>query len=170
MVQRLGLSDVNSLPDPLLAYQFQWIVPNIPGSGSGAGLQLRCRSATVPGEQKDDVAVDLHGVTLKFAGRTTFNHDLSFSFYETRDGYVMNQLKAWLAYSRNIIQTTGTYKKQYSTTSFIYLFDDTNSVIKQIKLNNTFLKDMQDISGFEGGSSSPIEISATMSFDWPEFI
>ncbi len=166
---RVGLADVNSLPDPILQYQAEWYIPTIPGSGDGKGLKIRCRSFPMPGEQKDEVEVTLHGVTLKYAGRTTYSHDAQLTFIETRDIYVMTRLKGWLAYSRDILNTAGTYKTQYSATSFMYLYDDAENVIATLKLYNSFLKSMDDVST-DGSSSTPLEVNATLSYDWTQLI
>ena len=166
---RVGLADVNSLPDPLQQYQAEFYIPSVPGAGDGKGLRTRCRSFPIPGEQKDEVEVTLHGITLKYAGRTMYGHDLQLTFIETRDVYVMTKLKAWLAYSRDIINTAGTYKSQYATSGFVYLYDDTEQVVATIKLFNCFIKTMDDVS-LDGTSSTPIEVNATISYDWNQLI
>lgn len=166
---RVGLADINSLPDPLQSYQMEWYIPTIPGAGDGKGLKIRCRSFPIPGEQKDDVEVTLHGVTLKYAGRTTYSHDMALTFIETRDVYVMTRLKGWLAYSRDIINTAGTYKSQYAATSFIYMYDDALNVVSTVKLFNSFLKTMDDITT-DGTASTPLEVNATISYDWTQLV
>ena len=162
---RVGLSSIAALPDPLLGYQAELYVPTIPGAGDGSGLRTRLKSFPIPGEEKEDVEVTLHGVTVKYAGRTTFSHEMALSFIETRDIYVMTQLKAWLAYSRNILQTAGTYKSQYATTSFIYLYDDTETVVQTVKVFGSFMKNMGEVQ-LDGTQSAPVEVPATMSYDY----
>jgi hypothetical protein len=164
---RIGLSDIAALPDPLQSYQFEWFVPSIPGSGDGRGLTLRCNQASIPGETKDEVEVSLHGITLKFAGRTTFTHEVSLQFQETRDLYVIMKLKAWLAYSKDIIATTGAYKAQYSTTSKLYLYDDTQSIIATVNIYNSFIKSMSDVQ-LDGTQSSAVPVQATLSYDYTQ--
>lgn len=165
---RVGLSNILALPDPLLGYQAELYVPTIPGSGAGDGLKTRLKTFSIPGEEKEDVEVTLHGVTTKYAGRTTFTHEMTLQFIETRDIYVMTQLKTWLAYSRNILQTQGTYKIQYATTAFIWLYDDTETIVQTIKVFNAFLKNMQEVS-MDGSQSAPVEVSATLSYDVTQF-
>ncbi len=165
---RVGLSSIAALPDPLLGYQAELYVPTIPGSGDGSGLRTRLKAFPIPGEEKEEVEVTLHGVTIKYAGRTTYTHEMALTLIETRDIYVMTQLKAWLAYSRNILQTAGTYKSQYATTSFIYLYDDTESVVQTIKVFGTFLKSMSEVQ-LDGTQSAPVEVSATLSYDYTQF-
>ncbi len=162
---RVGLSDVVALPDPLLTYQFEWYIPSIPGGGDGSGLKTRCRTASIPGETKEEVEVTLHGVTLKYAGRTTYTHEITLEFQETRDVYVMTRLRNWLAYSRNILNTTGSYKSQYAATSFLYLYDDTQTVVSTIKLYNSFIKSLQDVN-LDGTQSQPLQVSGILSYDY----
>ena len=168
MAGRIGLPDIAALPDPLLQYQAELFVPTIPGSGSGTGLKTRLKTFAIPGEEKEDVEVTLHGVTLKYAGRTTYTHTMSLTFIETRDIYVMTQLKAWLAYSRNILQTQGTYKSQYSTTAYISLYDDTETVVQTIKIFGSFMQSMTEVN-LDGSVSSPVEVTAQLYYDYTQF-
>lgn len=164
-MSRIGLSDVSGLPDPLLQYQFELIIPTIPGQGNGKGLAQRCKTTSLPGSQLEDVEVTLHGVTVKYAGRTTFSHDLQATLVETRDLYVRDTIRKWLDFCRDIRNTSGNYKSQYATTAIIQLYDDTNTVIRQIKLSGFFPKTLDD-AGVDGSASSPVEPSVTFSYDY----
>jgi len=163
---RIGLSLVGGLPDPLNQYQFELIIPTIPGSGSGTQVAIRCKSASIPGHTKDDLDVTVHGVTVKFAGMTKFTHEMSSNFVETRDMVVYNTFHAWLNYINNIIATTGNYKANYSTTAYLLLYDNAETVIKTIQLMNFFIKGIGD-AAMSGESSAAVEWDATFSYDWP---
>jgi selenophosphate synthase len=161
---RIGFADVSSLPDPLLQYQFELIIPTIPGQGSGQGLAIRCKTSSLPGKQQEDVEVTLHGVTTKYSGRTTFTHDLPATFVETRDMYVRDTLNKWLDFKRDIVNTTGNYKSLYATTALMLVYDDTNKVIRTIKMLNFFIKAFDD-TGMDGSASTAVEPNATFSYD-----
>ncbi len=165
---RVGLANVNSLPDPLQQYQAELYFPSLPGSGDGSGLRTRCKGFPIPGEQKDDVEVTLHGITLKYAGRTTYSHEIQLSFIETRDVYVMTRLRNWMRFSRDIRNTAGTYKSQYAVSGFAYLYDDTESIVGTLKLFNSWLKTIDDATT-DGASSAPLEIAGTLSYDWTQW-
>ena len=59
---RTSYSDMSGLPDPLLSYNFDLVIPNIPGGGNTKALTIKCQSTSLPGKSLEDVTVTAHGV------------------------------------------------------------------------------------------------------------
>lgn len=162
---RIGLSDVNSLNDPFLGYQFELSIPSVPSGDSSTELTTRCRSTSIPGMQLEPVEVTLHGVTLEYAGRPTLNHDLQCTFIESNTMYVRTTLLNWLDYTNSLTDTTGNEKSSYATTAYLLLYDQTMTCFQTLTLHNFWIKTVDD-AGLDGSQSSALELNATFSFDW----
>lgn len=161
---RTSYSDVRSLPDPLLSYNFDLIIPVVPGGGDGKGLTIRCKSTSIPGTSVDDVTVSLHGIDLKYAGRQMWSHTLSVTYQETRDMLVRFALKSWIEFARNSRQNTGQYKANYATNADLVLYDDAGKTIRTIRIEGFFPQNMDD-AALDGASSTAVEISVTFNYD-----
>ncbi len=160
----VGLSDIQALPDPQLGYQFNFLVPNIPGQGGGRGLAVRCKSTSLPGQETEVAQVVLHGIELDYAGRQTYSHSQQMTLLETRDFYSRNTIRQWMDFCRNIRNASGNYASLYKANAILQLFDDTNTVTKQIQLIGCWPKALND-GQLSGEASTPVEIEVTLSYD-----
>lgn len=162
---RSSYAENRSLPDPLFSYNFDLVIPNVPGGGDGRMLKLKCMSTSIPGVSLDDVEVTLHGATSMYAGREIYTHTLQATFLETRDLSTRDALNGWIAFARSARTNTGTYKVQYATDADLLLYDDTGSnVIRTIRMEGFYCKAMDD-AAVDGSSSTAVTIGATFSYD-----
>jgi len=161
---RHSYSDISRLKDPLLVYNYNMLIANVPGGGDGEQLMLRCQSTTLPGMQLEQIPVDLRGMTLRFAGRQQYSGTLSASFTEHRDMKTRSALFRWKYFARDFRDATGNYKADYSTNIDIELFDDRNEVIRTIRLFGCFPTDVQDVSLESAGQNAVVQV--TFSYDW----
>jgi len=161
---RSSYSDARSLPDPLLSYNFDLIIANVPGGGDTRALKIKCQSTEIPGTSVEDVSVFLHGVELKYAGRQTWTHTLSAQYLETRDMSTRFGIKNWIEYARNARQNTGRYKSQYATIADLLLYDDAGLVIRTIRMEGFFPQSLQE-TGVDGSNSAPVIIPVTFYYD-----
>lgn len=160
----IGLSDIQALPDPQLGYQFNLLIPNVPGQGSGRGLAVRCKATSIPGQEMEAAQVTLHGIELDYAGRVTYSHSQTATFLETRDFYSRNAIRQWFDFCRNIRNKTGNYALAYKAPVLIQLFDDTNSINKEIQLIGCWPKTLND-AALSAEASTPVEVEVTFSYD-----
>jgi hypothetical protein len=158
------ITDLRGLPDPLLQYRWTLIIPNVPGGGDGRRLQYQCKTSSIPGLSNEEVVVTSHGIDLQFAGRQMYGQSFPATFFETRDLLVYTTLRNWLDYQRNSRAGTGTYKANYATSAQMLLFDDALKVVNTLNLEGFFIQDLSEAS-VDGGSSAPVEFSATFKFD-----
>lgn len=164
-MSRIGLKEVTGLVDPVSQYQFELIIPNVPGGGDGRSLALTCQTSSLPGKSLDDMPSTLHGIDLKFAGRPMYSHTLQAQFLVVRDLKTNDALRDWMNYARSIKNTAGTYKTQYSTQATMLVYDAAQAVVRTITLYGVFPQTIDD-QAVDGSSSAPITVSCTFSYDY----
>lgn len=157
-------SDVRSLPDPLLSYNFDLIIPNLPGGGDTKRLTIKCQSTSIPGTSVDDVTVSLHGIDLKFAGRQMWSHTLQATYLETRDMGTRFAIKSWIEFCRNARLNSGNYKANYATIADLVLYDDTGKTVRTVRMEGFFPQTMDD-GAVDGTSSTAVTIGVTWAYD-----
>lgn len=166
---RTSLQDLRSLPDALQAWNFDMVVPNIPGSGDTRSLTIKCMSSSIPGFTLDPVLVGLHGAEIKYAGRQVFTHSLPITSVETRDMSTRDAIRNWMETARRNRDNTGNYKSVYATDVKIYLYDDTGAAVRTIMLYGCYPEGVDD-SPLDGSNSAAVTFSWTLSYDYHEDI
>lgn len=161
---RSSYSDARALPDPLLSYNFDLIIANVPGGGDSRALTIKCQSTEIPGTQVEDVTVFLHGAELKYMGRQTWTHTLSAQYLETRDMSTRFAIKNWIEFGRNIRQNTGRFKSQYATNADMVLYDDAGNTTRTIRLEGFFPQTLSEAS-VDGSTSTPVTYPVTFYYD-----
>lgn len=166
-MSRTGLTEVSALPDPLQQYNFDLIIPNIPIAGDTRSLTIQCMSTSLPAKSTEEVNATLHGVTIQYAGRQTWQQSLPVQYHETRALVAWNILDAWVKYQRDTKANTGTYHTEYKTTGIIRLYDDHAQVIKEMKMFGMFPRSVDDPQ-FDGSGSAPVPVNTTFVYDYTD--
>lgn len=161
---RPSYSDVRSLPDPLLSYNFALVIPNIPGGGDTKRLTLKCQSTSIPGTSVEDVTVSLHGIDLKFAGRQMWTHTLSATYIETRDMGTRFAVKQWIEFARNSRNNSGNFKSDYATIADLILYDDVGNEIRTIRMEGFFPQNLDD-AAVDGTNSAAVTVTVSWVYD-----
>lgn len=162
---RPSLQDVRGLTDPLLSYNWNLIIPSIPGGGSSKGLSIRCMNTPLPGMSVDYIPVALHGVVVTYAGMQQWSHQLQVTYLEDRSMATRNTIKGWLETARNTKQNAGTEKATYATNAKLELMDDIPNVIKTVNLVGVYPLDLGD-GQLDGGRSDIVPIPVRFAFDY----
>jgi hypothetical protein len=160
---RLGISDLESVKDPLQTWNWSLVLPNIPGSNFSRDLAIKCVSATIPGSSVEQVAVEAHGVKLNFAGRRQWSGTWTATFFETRDAKTREAFTGWLELMRSWTFNSGSYKSFYAVTAELALYDDLPQVVKSIRLRGLFPQSVDDVSLDQ--SSGVVTYSVIFSYD-----
>lgn len=163
--QRHKYSDLSRIKDPLMVYNFNLLIANVPGGGDGEQLMLRCQSTSIPGMQIDQVPVDLRGMTLRYAGRHMYGGTLPATYIEARDLKTRSALLRWMYFARDFRNATGNYKADYATNIDVELFDDREqTVIRTIRCFGAFPTEVQEVNLESAGQNAVV--SVTFSYDW----
>lgn len=163
---RTSLSDVRSLPDPLMSYNWDLFVPVVPSGSDFRSLTIKCQSVNIPGVQTEDVPVTLHGATVKYAGREIFgSNQFTATFLETRDMTTRDVIRQWIEYQRNSANNSGEYKINYEATGLLALYDDKGNAIRTINIYGMFPQNLDEPT-LDGSQSAPVLYTVTFNFDF----
>lgn len=164
---RTSLQDVRSLPDPLQQYNWDVIIPIMPGTSDSRTFTFKAQSTSIPGFMLEQVPIALHGVELRYAGRANYSHSWQVTLIETRDVGTRDMLRRWQKISRNWQTNTGSYKDVYSTTVELVLYDDIPLEVKSLKLVGCWPETVDD-SAVDNSTSAAVTTGVTFSYDFIE--
>jgi len=163
-MSRTSLADISSLPDPLLGYNFDMLIPNIPGGGNTRALTLKCMQTNIPGQQIDQILIQLHGAETVSAGRQTFTHTLAVTYLETRDMTTRDAIRQWMDFTRNVRTNSGNFKSSYATDAKILMYDDAGTTVRTINIRSMWPQEMPDVA-LDGATSTAVNIAVTFQYD-----
>lgn len=162
---RTSLSDIRSLPDPLLSYNWDLFIPLVPSGADFRPLTIKCQNVTLPGVSVEDVPITLHGATVKYAGREMYTNQFTATFLETRDMTTRDAIRSWIEYARNVAANTGQFKVNYEATAQLALYDDKGNAVRTINVYGVFPQNMDEPS-LDGSGSQPVLYTVTFNYDF----
>lgn len=168
MATRSSLSDVESLASFAQLWNYDLVFDNLPTgvSGSLREMTFRCRSATLPSQEVEDMLIELHGVSINRAGRATNDHHFTASFLDSEAWDMRSAFIAWREIIRSWKNNTGSAADVYATSATLILYgDDGSDVKKEIKLMKVWPQSIGEVQ-FEGNTSGPGELQVTFSYDY----
>lgn len=163
---RPGLQEIQSILDPLQAWNWNLLIPLIPGTADTRQISYKAISTTVPGSQVEQVPLETHGIKLNYAGRRVWSGTWNVTLVETRTASTRDSLLKWMDLARSWSGNSGSYKSVYGVTAELQLFDDLPQIIRSIRLYGLFPTQIDDASLEQ--SSSIVQYSCTFSYDWTE--
>lgn len=161
---RTTWQEVDRLPDPLAQYNFDLVIPNVPGVDGiyARDFKTKIMSTVIPGRTIEPIQIDLKGVTKEFAGRVQYPRVMPFELVETRDLASRKVLLGWHKFTRND-SSLGAYANDYMTTAELLLYDDMDNIVRTIRLKRAWLESFDD-AAVDGGSSAAVTISGTLKY------
>ena len=157
-----NLLSAHQYKDPALSFEYELIIPYIPGSEkftmndervfggdyeaaiarqfgastSAAGLmRIFATAVATPEKTIDEVLVNLAGGhELVFAGLQKTAHDVAVTLKERRDLIIWNSINRWSEYCRAHQTQHGHYKKDYSVTARLFVFDQISKEVARFVL------------------------------------
>ena len=163
---RTSLQDVRSIGDPLQTWNWDLIIPTMPGTSDSRGFTFKCQTASIPGMLLEQVPVMLHGVELRYAGRKNYSHSLPVTILETADMSSRAMFVAWNELARSWLLNTGTTKDVYSTNIQLVLYNDIPAAVRTITLQGAWPENVDD-APLDGQTSGIVTYNITFSFDLP---
>lgn len=161
------LLELQALPDPAQSDHFELIIPNPPGGGNAQALRVQCQQIALPGKSIEAVSQEVFGNQLQHAGRSTYSHDVSVTFIESRTLAIHKALRNWLEYCRRHDDQLGHYKNEYSRNVILNAFDQKGILIDEFTLYGFWPSQVPDVQ-FDGTASNIITIAATFQCDYWE--
>ena len=161
---RTSLADVRTLPDAFQQYNWDLIIPTMPGTPNSKPFTFKAMTTSIPGSLLEKVPVNFHGVEVGYAGRENYSHSLAITLLETADIGTRDMIRRWQKVARNNRSNTGSFKDTYATTVELVLYDDLPTERKRIRLIGCFPESLDDAS-LDGGSSGIVQVSCTLHYD-----
>jgi hypothetical protein len=165
-MSKVTLDEFTSVGDPLLSDAFEIIIPNLPtglNSQGGRFFRLQCKTFTKPGATLEEVLQEAYGHTLRYAGRKTFSGSISSEFVENSQMRMYTVLEDWVNVTRSTEFQLGLFKREYSVTATINIFDQKGAITYAGELRGFFPKGLQDIS-FDG-TAAAVPVNCDFSYD-----
>jgi hypothetical protein len=165
---RTSLQDVQAIPDPALTWNYDLMLPSIPGSSDTRQLTWRCMSTTLPGSEMDRVDIRLHGVNIVRRGARNWGHTMNTTFLEAVDWNTRNAFFNWMESAQSWKNNTGSPSSVYLVNGQIVLYTDAPTVAKTVVVYGMWPQQIQDVTmdGAQGGSHVSLEI--TWSYDYTD--
>ncbi len=160
---RTGLSDINSLADPALSWNFDLFLPIIPGSSDTRDLTFRCMSTDLPGTQLEPVDVELHGVRVPFAGRRMYTQEMNVTFLETVDWATRQKFFNWCDIARSWVNNSGTQSTGYKVAGQITCYDDIPNIAANNNIVGLFPSTVGEIQ-LDGAQNSVVTLQVTFKY------
>ena len=162
---RTSLSDVSSVGDPLQQWNWDLLIPNMPGSSNSRPFTIKCQTASIPGFEIEKVDVPLHGVQIQYAGRAVYSHTFEVTVMETSDASTRSMLVAWKNQIRDIVNNVGNSKNSYGTNLQLVLYNDVPAVVRTINIYGAWISAVGD-STLDGAQSALVSYSVTFTYDY----
>lgn len=175
---KVTLANVASLNDPLTSslyalhfYLPEGVVGNLETTaGEGVSgsklLTIACQAVTLPAKTIAPNPLEVHGHTLRFTGKVSFDGTLTVSFVETRNMAIYNQLYNWQAACKDIKSQLGLYKSEYQTEARLEVFDNKGIPQSIFLIKNMWISGLPDVAFDQ--NDTLITLSCTFAFDWIE--
>lgn len=162
------LDDVRNLGDSLRQFNFELVIPNIPGGGDGDILRLRIVTSAIPGLSSEMIERAQHGFTIKEAGRGNTPRALPCEFFESSDLVVYRMLKDWHGLQWNPRTGAQAATSVYKTKGYIKVLGNDRKERVSLVLEGVCIEDIPD-SALSGESSEQVRLAPTFSYDFWDF-
>lgn len=161
---RSSLNDVLSLADPATQWNFDLLLPSIPGSSDTRDLTFKCMTTDMPGTAVEAVEIPLHGVTIQRAGRRIYTHQLNATFMETVDYSTREKFRRWFETMRSWTTNTGTSSAGYRVSAQVVVYNDLPAVVRTCNIVGLWPETMADVP-LDGGSSALVTLQIGFRYD-----
>ena len=160
---RTSLQNMQSVLDPLQAWNWDITFPRIPGTADTRQMTYRAVSTSIPGTSLEDVTWEGHGIKLHYAGKRRYADSWTIDIIEVRDASSRDMLLNWVELARSWVNNSGSYKSTYAVPVEVSLYDDIPNDIRDIQLVNAFPTAIGDVTLDQG--SDIIKYQVTLAFD-----
>lgn len=165
----ISVSQIRSLGEPIKQYNYDLVIPNIPGSNivNGNILRIKTNNCTgIPGFGTDVQESTQYGFTEFYAGRGNPPGPYQITYEETLDARITKTLRNWYDLMWDVDTGIQMPSQVYKTEAVLRILNVTRVPVATIKFRGFFLESVDD-SGLDGSSSGPVTVSATFRYsDW----
>lgn len=161
----ITLNDVRSIGNPLRQYDFDFVIPSMPGGGDGNVIRIHITNTNIPGFSVESFESNHHGHTIKHAGRGIHARTYTVEYEETSDLRIYNAFRAWRDLQWDPETGEQAEPEEYKTVGQLQLLNGAKEITKKIDLIGLYVEDVADVP-LDGAVSDSVKISVTFSYDF----
>jgi hypothetical protein len=130
---------MNAVTDPLWSWNWEVVIPFIPGVADSREMTVRAVSANLPGWAIEQMTWEAHARKRRFAGKLSYDDTWEMTAIETRDMKTRDMLTAWRDAARSWQgEGAGGYSADYAVPVELGLYDDKNLLARSVRIVNVF--------------------------------
>lgn len=169
---------MSNMPDVQKTYNWTVLIPKPTGVTTApewdGDLELRARSAALPGITINAIESQFLGMKQFFSGNAELEHTLAIEFEEFEDQKVFRYMNAWAAAifdTQNIAQGGGAAvnvesKADYAVQLELFLYkNNTDKLDRKIVFHNCWIQNIGS-AALTYGDSSAVRIPCTFQYDY----
>jgi hypothetical protein len=170
-VPKATLDQLDNMPDPLMVSDFKLTFANVPGSPGldiERDVSLNCTQFVIPG-------ITVNKFEQRFAGGHKLNYGATIThagtaaaqFIERVDASALAWLRPWQEFVRGTRSgSSGGYKKDYSTTGRLEVFDGTGRTAIEITIHNMWPQELPELQFDTTSDAQGALWMVPFSYDW----
>ena len=161
----LGLNEIKGLADPFKNFNYEFIIPNMPGGGDGEILKISAVTVSIPGFMTEPIEETFPGGhMIKHAGKGTYNREIAVEFREGQDLAIFTALNGWYDLIWNRETGAQTVADSYKTEAILHMLDSAKETVRTVRMRGVFIQSVDDLSMDSAGGEG-VRISANFSYD-----
>lgn len=165
----LQFEDVRKYANSLKQYNYELLIPNVPGGGDTEIIRVAIVTTSIPGFGSEMVQRTHHGFVIKEAGRVDLPRQLPFECYETAQGDILQTFKNWHFLQWNPATGEQESAEVYKTDGYLILLNNKREESKRLWLKGVCIENVAD-TPLDGGSSEIVRVSGMLSYDDWDFV
>lgn len=158
------LNVVRGLPDPARGYNFEVLIPNMPGGGNSEVVSLRVTATSIPGYSSEPSEYSLGGHVLKVPGRGMYTREWAVTLVEGEDMVVAEALEAWHRLQWDRVTGAQAVSQDIKTEIFIRQLNGAKQTAKEWVLEGCWVSNVGDMA-LDQATSDVLRAEITFSFD-----
>ena len=158
------LDDVRGSSNPLISYNYDLVIPTVPGGGNGDVLRLHLLNTNIPGFGVEVFESNHHGFVIKHPGKKSYPRVLTAEYEESNDLTVLNAIRGW--HDLMVDPDTGIQAPAalYKVDMFLELLSNDKAIAGTVRLRGCFPEEVPD-TPLDGATSDAVRISVNFSYD-----
>jgi hypothetical protein len=163
------LSDIKSLPNPLVDNRYKFEIPFIPGWGTNKKLGIKCEKVFLPGGEFDRPVKEIMGYKIHHPGRYTYGADnaLDVTYLEDNKMDTYRTIKAWMEMVHSYETNISFDKLVFSTIAQLHIYNQEDTEIGSYVLSGVFPFRVSPLE-FSGEQANLVHVNVQFSFDMIE--
>jgi hypothetical protein len=144
----INIDELRNLSEPLKSYNFEVIIPNIPGGGnlSGNDTRLYVNAAMLPGIGSQPITVEAGGHEVLYAGKAQYNHMWQVELREYENLNVITMLQNWHGLQWDRPTGAQSPSADYKADSiYVSMLDSQRNPMKQFRMIGAWIAQIADL-------------------------